>query len=177
MAGAEPVPAFHEWNLKSTIRPPKGQPAEERKYEQGELSIEGEARLLGQARKIGAILKDRNFNLDAISVMVNTGEPNWDVIFEAMTIVTEEVPRLIGESACVLLGVFPTLEDGTPNPEYEDHERFLRNALNTAKFVDMLMVFVDQNDYKRLARPFWGRVRQESGSQPETAGSPESVGS
>lgn len=150
-----PIGAFYEWRLQKKVR--GGEP-EERTYEQSELSIEGEARLLGMARKIGTLLKARDFDLAKLATMVNTGEPDWDLIVDALALITEEAPKVVAESVLILLSIFPTQEDGSPNPDYADHEQFIRHSVNSAKFHDMLRVFITQNDYQRLARPFWNRV-------------------
>ena len=152
-----------EWTLKH-------RDGEERTYRQTELAIEGEARMLGLAHKAGSILKDRAFNFEDLVAMVDDGQPRWKAILDAIGIIVEEAPGLIAEAALVLLGIYPTNLDGTPNREFDDHERFIRATVSSAKFFDMMRVFVTQNDYQRMAGPFWNRF--QSGREPEMQAPP-----
>ncbi len=157
-----PVGRVVDWKLTKG----RGNDIEERTYEQRELSIEGEARLLGMARQIGVVLKESDVNLAQFSDMVKTGNPDWQVIFDALTLIVEHAPRLLAETVLTLLGIFPTLDDGSPNTKYDDDVKFIRATVNTAKVHDMARVFVEQNEYERIARPFWNRFVNEAESEP-----------
>ena len=172
-ADSGPIAPVVEWQLKS-----KGAEGETRTYEQSELSIEGEARLLGMARKIGAVLKDADFDLGKVSNMIDSTDPvDWDIILDGVALVVENAPDLVGESTLILLGIFPTDEDGSPNPAYAEHLIFIKRTVNTAKFSDMLRVFIAQNDYERIARPLWNRFAQAATPTPTpTPDSPPPTG-
>jgi hypothetical protein len=158
-----PVGPVVEWKLRAP-----GSVGEEQTYEQTELSIEGEARLLGMARKIGTLLRENEFDLDEASKMLEVGNPNWALIENGVSIVVENAPQLVAETAAILLSIYPTDEDGSPNPEYEGHIKFLRRSVNLAKINDMIRVFIRQNDYQRIAGPFFTRFRSSATPEPET---------
>ena len=150
-----PIPPSVEWKLVRR----SGADSEERTYTQSELSIEGEARILGMGTKIGALLKEKDFDINRIANMIQSeGDLDWDAIFEAITLVTENAPALVAETALTFVSIFPTSDDGTPNREYDDHQKFMRGAINVSKFTQMVRVFVAQNDWERMARPFWNRA-------------------
>lgn len=150
---ATTVPTTVEWTLRNARR------KDERHYEQSELSIEGEARLLGIARQAGDVLTAADFDWDRLTEMFEPGKPmDWPYVFRLLDLVIERAPDIITDMALVLLGIFPTTEDGQPNPQYNDERAFIRGAVNTSRFSAMLQVFADQNDYRRLAGPFWNRL-------------------
>lgn len=147
-----------EWRLYNPRR------KESRTYEQAELTIEGEARLVGLARKVGAVLADAGYTFGQLGEFFDdtrtdpeTGEPvgvDWPKALTLIEHVAQYAPDLIGDAMTVFFGIFPTNEDGSPNPDFDDHRLFLRGAVNIAKVTDVTRVFLAQNEYSRLIGPF-----------------------
>lgn len=156
-----------EWTLVNSRR------KENRTYQQVELSIEGEARLLSLAREAGRILTEAQVDWPRIGRMIDTGEWEWDYLLEMLGLVQEKAPHLIAESTLTFLGIFPTDENGQPNPKYNDERAFIHGAVNFTRWVDMIQTFIAQNDYRRLAVPF-GKALNLWNQQPAPAAQTES---
>jgi len=139
---------------------------QERTFTQTELSIMGEARLLSWARHVGNLLKEKEFDWGALGSSLD-GDLDWNLILEVLGILAEEGPEQIVESTCILLGLYTTNEDGTPNTTFADDKAFLMGSVNFHIWVDMVRVFSEQNEYQRLARPFWERIRQAANNAME----------
>jgi hypothetical protein len=156
-----------EWELRSA------RTKAVRTFEQSELSIEGEARLVSLGRKLAVALGEMGYTLDELASVLNDEErTDWQFIFEVLTKAADYVPDLAADFGTVLLGIYPTEEDGTPNGAFETDRRFLRSALNMRTLVEMLQVFTVQNDYRRVLAPF-GRTL--SGTMAALRGRPQSV--
>lgn len=138
-----------EWRLYNPRR------QETRTFEQSELTIEGEARLIGLARKFGAVLEDAGYSFGDLGEFFDeTKEVDWPKALSLIERVSQFAPDLIADALTVLLGIYPTNEDGTPNGDFEDTRLFLRGAVNIAHLSDIIRVFVSQNEYARLIGPF-----------------------
>jgi len=147
---------------------------ETRTFVQTELPIEGEARMLGLVRQIGETLKDKAFDWERLGGMLDRGDLEWDFILQSIHLVEEEGPQFVVDSAAILLGVYPTNEDGSANQSYEADKAFIRGSINTDLWTRMLRTYADQNDYQRMVRPFWERLRPTiilPGDQPSGPGS------
>lgn len=147
-------PAIVQWKLA----PPRS-PSSERVYEQATLSLDGEARLLGLAGELAVKLKDSGVDWQRVDKLFDDplGDPAY--VMELIGVVTEVAPESIAEFCLVCFGVYPTDEDGRPDAAYLEHKKFVRSAVNLSKVADIVAVFVEQNDYARLARPFAARWR------------------
>ena len=86
---------------------------------------------------------------------------DWELILELVGLLAEVLPDLLADFALVCFGIFPSDEDRQRNEKYEGEHAFLRDTLNIAKVHDIMGVFAEQNDYLRLARPFWNRMRAQ----------------
>lgn len=148
------IPSTVEWSLRNQRR------KDTRHYEQTELSIEGEARLLSLARRTGEVLQNEaGLDFDRIADMFSPDSKlDWGYIYHLADVVLERAPEIVTDATLVMFSIFPTEEDGTPNKNYEDERLFVRGAINLSKFSAILQVFAEQNDYRRLAGPFWTRL-------------------
>jgi hypothetical protein len=148
--GSAVFPATVEW----TLRNPRTQ--ETRTFEQAELTIEGEARLLALVQQTARILSETAFPWDKLSALFDPAATaiDWPAAAEMLGTVAAQLPEVVAEAACIFLSVYPQNEDGSRNPAYDVDKRFLRSALNFTRFVDIIKVFAEQNDYQRLSLPF-----------------------
>ena len=135
-----------------TLRNPRSE--EVREYIQTELTIEGEARLLGLVHETAAKLNDAGFPWDQLGPLFDEREPmDWVMATDLLARVATVAPDAITDAVTIFLGIYPTNEDGSRNADYEDERRFIRSAVKFATFVDMVKTFAEQNDYQRLADP------------------------
>lgn len=142
-------PGVFTWELRN------GRRRETRTYEQGEVAIEGEARLIGIARKVGVVLGEAGYTFGMLGEFFDENrEVDWDKALALAEHVALYAPDLIAETVTVFLSIYPTNEDGTRNASYDDEVAFLRGAINTARFVDMARVFMATNEYAKLIGPF-----------------------
>jgi hypothetical protein len=147
--GAAVVPPLYEWRFRNL------RAGEERTYQQTELSIEGEARLIGIAARVGEALRQAGYSWGQIGDMFDeSSDSGVDQLLSLIANVAPATPELMTDAACVLLGLFPTDDFGRPDPEYDGHRVFIRRTINLTRFGDMLWVLLAQNDYQRLVRPF-----------------------
>jgi hypothetical protein len=173
--GSATFPEVVEWTLRNK------RTNEERRYEQTELTIEGEARLLGIVQKVAANLTAEGFPFDKLSTLFDVDRPiDWVLAAELLGMVSGELPDVVSDTTCLFFGILPTLEDGTRNPEFESERRFIRGAMTFSRWVDIVQVFASQNDYQRLAAPFGKALAMgvqmgtpESPMLTESAASPE----
>lgn len=143
------LPDVKTWEL----RDPKT--GETRTFEQTELSIEGEVRLVQLAGLTIKRLNEQGFPWEEVSRMFDdTQTLDWAKASEVLTLAIAEVPELAAESCSILFGLFPTDDNGIRNPQYDDDKKFIRKSVNFTRWIDILTLFTEQNDYKRLARPF-----------------------
>lgn len=141
------LPPAHEWSLRSK------RSGQVRTFEQSELTIEGEARLLGIVHEVAVRVTEDGFPWEKVGPLFEDGPTDWPVVIDLVGIISVRAPDAIGNVAACLLGLYPTNEDGSKNDAYDDDVRFLTGALNVVTFVEMLRVFAEQNDYQRLADP------------------------
>ena len=147
--GTAALPGAYEWTLRDPRRD------EARHYMQTELSLDGEAALIALAPKLGAILKDAGYTwADIYQLTDEKADIQWDEVARLVAHIARFAPALIAEATAVLLGIFPTDEDGQPNPTYETELAHIRRAMNVARFVEMVRIFMAQNDYARMLAPF-----------------------
>jgi hypothetical protein len=146
---------------------------EQRQFVQTELSIEGEARLLALVRDIGARLTQSEFPWDLLADLFSdqTAPLDWDKALNLLGSVAEVAPDAVVESSLILFGIFPTNDDGTRNPEYEDARRFLLKAVTVTRWTDLIKVYIEQNEYQRMADNF-GRALAAGAAQRRPAGAP-----
>lgn len=167
-------PAIVEWTLTNPRAPKE---ARTRTYEQAELSLAGEARLLGLARTVGQALSSEEVDLNRLAIMFDRGDIDWDLVLEMLGMLSEVMPDALAEFALICFGIFPSDEHHQRNDRWEDEREFLKEALNLSKVAAIMQTFAAQNDYVRLARPFWDRLIQRgqqaqnpaATSQPPTA--------
>lgn len=163
--GSAAFPEVVEW----TLRNPRTK--EERQYEQTELTIEGESRLVALVQRVAANLTAEGFPWERLSDVFDPNTPtDWNLATSMLGIVASEMPEAVAESTCLFLGIYPSLEDGTRNPDFEGEKRFIRGAMTFSRWVDMVQVFAKQNDYQRLVSPF-GRALA-TGAQMGSLNSP-----
>lgn len=159
---------------------------ETRTYEQTELSLEGEARVLGVGRSIVAQMTERAVPWQRLRAMFGDGaELDWPLLLDALSMAVEVAPSAVSEVVALFMGIYPVNEDGTRNPDFAEEVRFLRAALNTTKVLDVLQVAATQNDYRRLIAPFSETLTSaarrgmemaaETGSVPSLSALPEPV--
>jgi len=159
------IPGTWEWSLYNSRR------HESRSYVQSELALDGEARLVGIATKVGAVLTEGGYTWgDLYDLTDENRQIDWAELSKMVSHLVQFAPDLISETAGVFLSVYPTDEDGVPDPTYSDQVKFIRGALNVARFVDMVRVFMQQNDYARVLAPF---SRTLSETMAAIAGDPQ----
>lgn len=126
-----------------------------RTFEQSELSIEGEARLVGIARKIADVLAQTGYSWSQLTdVFTNEEFTDYQIVWDVVEKVGEYAPDLVADIGTILFAIYPTDENGVPNAAFEEDRTFLRGALNIRRLVEMFQTFVAQNDYRRLMAPF-----------------------
>lgn len=124
-------------------------------YTQGELSIEGEALLIGLATRVLDALAATSPEGLKLGELVNAdGDVNLGASAKLITTVSGQIPSVAGDALAILFGHYPTDLEGQPDPEFASVSRRLARAVPSAKVVDVLAAFVRQNDYQRLAGPF-----------------------
>jgi hypothetical protein len=172
MPDKEPLPLRHPWSFRHL------ETGEVREYEQRELSIDGEVQLFSLiTRSIERLGTD--FPWDSLRETLRKADAgqglegfDWSTIGTLSSLAVIQVPGLASEAAAVFLGIFPTDTRGQRNPRFDEEVEFLRGALKMERLVEMLKVFAEQNDYKRLALPFWLRARAWlDQTMPRTTGS------
>lgn len=163
----------------SKKRPPAagGQP-ERRTFIQTELTIDGEAQLLGLVSAVGAALSESNFPWDALAQLFSEGqnEIEWPKAIGMLGTVAGVLPNVVVDSTCIFFGIFEFDEHNARNAEWEADRAFLRASLTFTTWVDIVKTFAEQNDYQRLAGPFgqalaqgaWLRTTPPAGPESET---------
>lgn len=142
------IPGPHEWKLRNV------RTDETRIFSQSELSIEGESRLLGLVKRTAEELNEDGFPWEAIGPLFEPGvDIDWMVASKLLGIIGDRMPDAFTELATILLGIYPTNEDDSKNPTFDSDRRFLKGSIKFALIVDMLKVFIEQNDYQRMADP------------------------
>lgn len=126
-----------------------------RTFEQSELTIDGEVRLIQLASKTVQHLNTQGFPWEQVSsVITEQGAWDWVKAQDLLTLAIAELPELVAESTCIMFDLSPFDDDRRRNLEYEKDKAFIRKSINFTRWVEILQTFVDQNDYQRLARPF-----------------------
>lgn len=142
------LPPITTWQLRNV------RTKESRAYDQSELSIEGEARLLTLVRDAGAKLNEDGFDWQAlIDLFEPSKDMDWFGATKLLGVVAAQLPDVVAEAATIFLGVYPTNEDGSRNADFEGEKRFIKGAVKFTTFIDMVKTFAEQNDYQRLADP------------------------
>lgn len=140
------VPEVRQWTLRNK------RSSETRQFEQSELTIEGETRLLAIVHEIVTSVDD--FPWEKIPPLFDEDRPiDWAVVIDLLGLVSKQLPDAIADVTCVFLGIYPTHEDGSADPEYDVTKRFIRGAIKLTDVVEMVRTFTQQNDYQRLADP------------------------
>lgn len=178
------LPETKSWELRDT------KTGEVRTFEQSELSIEGEVRLVQLAGSTINRLNERGFPWDKAAEMLDeNANIDWSLASDMLMLALVDVPDIVAESTCILFGLYPVDESGVRNKDYDADKVFLKRSLNFARWIDILTVFTEQNDYQRLAKPFslavtrametgWATVaQQQARSRMNASSSPESTGS
>ena len=145
---------------------------ESRTYEQNELTIDGEVQLFGLINRVILALNERNFPWDRVYALTDPAVGiDWTEVSSLVGLALIEVPSAASEFACIVFGVYPFDEDGKRNKDFDGEKAFIRSCITIPRLTDMLEVFVQQNDYQRLARPFGAAFRQlaEIGTQQMAA--------
>lgn len=170
--GSAALGATVEWRLYNPRR------KETRTFEQGELSIEGEARLIGLARKFGTVLGEAGYTFGELGALMDgEGATDWPKALGLIEAVASFAPDLVADAVTVLFGIFPTNEDGTPAADYEDTRLFLRGAVNSAKVNDIFRAFIALNQYARLVGPFSATLAEAMDAYAAPAASASSAAS
>lgn len=180
------------WTL---TRPPrKGAPAEQRVYEQAELTVDGEFQLVGIVNRAAATLRETGFPFERLGDLIPSpapqqpGEPelsynarvlqasrdwatniDWLLVAELLDKAGEVAPPFVSEAAATLLGVYRVDQFGKRSPEWEEEVAFIRSSLHTAEFVEMLETAAAQNDVERLLAPL-GRAWASLTNRPARIG-------
>jgi len=142
------LPEIKTWELRDKT-------GQVRTFEQTELSIEGEVRLVQLAGITVKRLDTEGFPWDEVAkIFSETDNIDWAKASDILMLAIVEVPELVAESTAILFGLYPVDDNGVRNNSYDTDKKFLRQALNFTRWVDILTVFTEQNDYQRLARPF-----------------------
>jgi hypothetical protein len=127
-----------------------------RTYEQTELAIEGEARLLGLIHHTGVALTASDFPWDLLGQLFSDASASidWQKAITLLGSVSIAAPNAVADSALIFFGIYPVNEDGTPNTAYDDHRAFIKGALTFTGWTGLVRTFTEQNDYQRLITPF-----------------------
>jgi hypothetical protein len=165
--GTAATPETVDW----TLRNPRTK--EVRHYEQNELTIEGEARLIGILRTAAVALREHAFTWPQLESLFDEGPFQYDLALDLVGAVTSYAPDLLVDAALVFVGVFPTDENGQPNAEYEQHRTFVKGSLKIAMVVDMIRTFAAQNDIARMLAPFSSTLAGVLGSAAQPTQAPD----
>jgi hypothetical protein len=164
--GTAVFPPTVEW----TLRNPRTK--ETRTFEQSELTIEGEARLLALVQQTAQALSATAFPWDKLAALFDPAVAalDWTAGAEMLGMISTQLPDVVAEAAVIFLGIYADNEDGTRNGDYDDDKRFLRSALNFTRFVDLVKTFAQQNDYQRLSLPFGRALEAGARMMPPQSG-------
>jgi len=142
------LPEIKTWELRDKT-------GQIRTFEQTELSIEGEVRLVQLAGITVRRLNDQGFPWEEVAKVFDENNTiDWVAASDVLMLAIAEMPEIVSESTAILFGLYPVDDNGIRNKEYDTDKKFIRQALNFTRWVDILTVFTEQNDYQRLARPF-----------------------
>lgn len=148
-------PDVHVWELalKKT--------REARTFYQSELTIDGEAALLGLVSRTILQLAERGIPISTIGTLMDmaTNEVDWPKVTSLLSQASPILPQLGSEVAAILTGYYPIDEFGHPADDWKAAVAWMRGAISIPILVEMLQVFTEQNDYKRLSVPFATAVR------------------
>lgn len=152
------TPEVREWEFTAKSGPAKG---EARIFYQSELTIDGEFALLGLVTRAMATLAENDFPIaDLGKLQAPDGQLDWEVAGRLASEAAPYVPSLASESSAILFGYFPTDHQNHRSPDYDEVVKFIRSGLTTTRWIDVLNVFSDQNDWKRMSAPFAGALRK-----------------
>lgn len=148
------APDVHVWVLA------KKKTREERTFYQSELTIDSEAALMGLASRVIGELAERGIPISSIgTLMSDAGEIDWPKVTGLLSQASPMIPQMASEVAAILCGYSPVNEEGRPAEDWTPTVAFMRGAISIPILVEMLQVFTEQNDYKRLSAPFATAVR------------------
>jgi hypothetical protein len=155
----------------------QGEP-ETRTYIQQELTLDGEFHLFNLIAEGVPILKRADFPFERImdvfpdeDIDASFGPEALAAVADMARVAASVAPDIITRMAAIVLGVFPTDIDRSPNPAYDDHVMFLRSSMKSADVVEMVETFIEQNDIERLRAPFaraWERMTKTSAYEATT---------
>lgn len=164
--GSATFPEPREWQLRST------RTREIRIFQQMELSIEAEAKLIGLVYRVAAKLTEADFPWDKLASLFDytpaapvaegaalpaeppLGPIDWPIAIQMLASVAEVTPEAVVDSVCLFLAIHADNPDGTPNTSYDETRRYLKDALSFTIWIEMIKTFAKQNDYERLVSPF-----------------------
>lgn len=128
----------------------------DRRYVQTELTIDGEIKLLQLVGRTVQRIGEDEFPWSRLVDVFDeeTETTNVPLAAELVTRALVYVPSFAVDSALILFGVFDVDENNKPNPEFDEHKAHLRKHIRVADWVELLVEFFEQNDYKRLIAPF-----------------------
>lgn len=143
------LPEVATWTLRNV------KTQEVRTFEQSELTIDGEVRLIQLANETIRILNEKGFPWDEVgNVVAEDGTWDWPKVSELLTLVITEIPEFVAESTAILFSLSPFDDEGRRNRDYERDKLFIRNSISFPRWIEIVQKFTEQNDYERLARPF-----------------------
>lgn len=156
------VPDTRTWSLTSKAGVTKT-------FEQSELTIDGEVRIVQLANATIQSLNKAGFPWEEVATVVDKqGDWDWAKLSGLLSLAVTEVPEFVSESACILFDISPFDEEGRRNTAYESDKLFIRKSINFAKWIEVMQTFVDQNDYERLIRPFGLALTRTLGTMTAT---------
>jgi len=127
-------------------------------YTQRELSIEGEALLVGLATRILEALATEaaatGGTIPLGELVQDDGSVNVALAAKLVTTISAQIPEIAGQALAILFGNYPTDLDDQPNEEFPRIARRLARQVPSTQVVAIIQEFVRQNDYQRLAGPF-----------------------
>lgn len=141
---------------------------ETRTFQQSELTIEGEARLIRIVHETAVALNEVGFPWTKLGPLFDEGPTDWDTVIELLGITALHAPKAIADATATFFGVYPTDEDGSRNDDYDKTVRFIRSSIKVVDFVEFVKTFTEQNDYQRLADPIGAVLGQASQTRAAT---------
>lgn len=148
-------PAGPETGEASPVQFPAHWTFGDRQFTQGELSIEGEALIVGLAARILDALGEQGIASAQLGALVaSDGSVDLAVAARLVTTISSQIPQVAGEALAILFGNYPTDLEDQPNPEFVPTARYLARNVPSPRVFDVLAAFVAQNDYARLSGPF-----------------------
>jgi hypothetical protein len=126
-----------------------------RVFYQSELTIDGEVALLSLVSRSVASLADQNFPLTELgNLQKEDGQLDVALAGRLASQASPIVPNLAAESCAILFGYYPADDFGRRSTEYDDTVAFIRSAITVPRWMDVINIFLSQNDWQRMSNPF-----------------------